>query len=65
MPDVRIEMATQLVDMRNVHTYRPEIPEPVPSLSLHGAPFVGIWVSPAIKIIVIRQMCMSPTSAAV
>ena len=27
-----------------IYRYRPEIPEPVPSLSQHGAPIGGIWV---------------------
>ena len=40
------------------HRYRPEIPEPAPSLFLHGAQIGGIQVFPAIKITVIRQVRM-------
>ena len=36
--------------------YRPEIPEPAPSLSQHGAPIGGIWVFPMIEVTVIHQM---------
>ena len=40
------------------HRYRPEIPEPAPSLSRHGASIGGVWVFPAIKITVICQVRM-------
>ena len=36
-----------------IHRYTPEIPDPVPFWSLHGAQFGGHWV---IKIIVVRQV---------
>ena len=38
--------------------YRPEIPEPEPSLSWHGAPIGGIRVFRVIKITMIRQVRM-------
>ena len=38
--------------------HRPEIPEPAPSLSLHGAPIRGIQVFLTIKITVICQVRM-------
>ena len=41
------------------HRYRPEIPEPAPSLPRHGAKIWGIRVFPAIKITVIRQVRMN------
>ena len=40
------------------HRYRPEVPEPVPSLSQHGAQIGGIQVFSVIKITVIRQVHM-------
>ena len=40
------------------HRYRPEIPEPAPSLFQHGAPIGGIQDFPTIKITVICQVCM-------
>ena len=40
------------------HRYRPEIPEPVPSLFRHGAQIGGIRGFPTIKITVIHQVGM-------
>ena len=37
------------------HRYRPEIPEPAPSLSRHGAPIGSIWVFPATVIRHVRM----------
>ena len=40
------------------HRYRPEIPEPAPSLLQHGAPIGGIQVFPAIRVTLIHQVRM-------
>ena len=45
--------------------YTPEIPEPAPSLSLHGAQFGAFGFSPVIKITVICKVRMLPTCTAV
>ena len=38
------------------HRYTPEIPEPAPSWSRHGARFGGLRVFPVTKIIMVRQV---------
>ena len=45
-------------NLRLYHRYKPEIPEPAPSLSWYGAPVGGIRVFPTIKITGICQVCM-------
>ena len=47
------------------HRYTPEIPEPAPSLSWHGALFGGLRVFPVIKITMVRQVRMLPACTAV
>ena len=46
------------VELSATHRYRPEIPEPAPSLSRHGAPMGGIQVFACDQNPVIRQLCM-------
>ena len=48
----------QVWNMHTIHRYRPEIPEPAPSLFRHGAQIGGIWGFPAIKITMICQVHM-------
>ena len=52
-------------NMQKYHRYTPEIPEPAPSLSRHGAQFGGLRVFPVIKITVVRQVRMLPACTAV
>ena len=47
------------------HRYTREIPEPAPFLSRHGAQIGGVRVFSVIKIIVVRQVHISPASTAV
>ena len=48
-----------------IHRYALEIPEPVPSRSLHRAQFGDLRVFPVIKIIVVRQVRVLPACTAV
>ena len=54
-----------LSNLSQIHRCTREIPKPAPFLSRHGAQIVGLWVSPVIKITVVRQVRMSPASTAV
>ena len=49
---------SQMYKIGFFHGYRPEIPEPAPSLFRHGAQIGGIRGFPAIKITVIRHVPM-------
>ena len=51
--------------MYTLHRNRPEIPEPVPSSSQHGAEFGGLWLFPVIKIIMVRQVSVLSECTAV
>ena len=61
----KIHSSTASLCQHNIHRYTREIPEPAPFLSRHGAQIGGCQVLPVIKITVVCQICMSPTSTAV